>query len=268
MEEIKKAPIIYDTTFFNEMSKPIVRLPDLVPLTFNLQEDFVKKFPITSFTTDRDLESLKKEYLTIEGGIHQQTLPEISERFGVNIDFLGISVTVLGHTDTRDACCRLGAYVPIDLTKELRGIISYSAIWDLLQFLNICDPAQIELFYTNLSIKKIAKELNITLKLLYKFLDKLCIKLPFGINTRLNLTCLKYLELYTNHYKKKYLSTHESNEYTINGTTTKGIPNTEDISTLGPSTVTKGKGANSTAMECTTTNTITNESTNKSHINE
>ncbi|KAF5153188.1 hypothetical protein TpMuguga_04g02455 [Theileria parva strain Muguga] len=93
------------------------------------------------------------------------------------------------------------------MTRELRGIISYSAIWDLLQFLNICDPTEIELFYTNLSLHQIANELNISMKLLRKFLEKLGVKLPFGDETRLNITCLKYLELFTKHYKMKYKPT-------------------------------------------------------------
>ncbi|UKJ89411.1 hypothetical protein MACJ_002661 [Theileria orientalis] len=186
IERIKNAPTIYDTTFVKEMARPITRLPDLIPRTFNLQEDYVHPFPITSMRSDRELEDLKREYLTIEGGIHQQTLPEISKRFQVSVDFLG------------DACCRLGAHAPIDLTRELRGIISYSAIWDLLQFLNICDGAEIELFYPRINLKQVACELKVELDKVYECLNKLKIKAPFGDDTRLNLTCLKSLEYHIN----------------------------------------------------------------------
>ncbi|UKK02420.2 hypothetical protein MACK_002512 [Theileria orientalis] len=186
IEKIKNAPTIYDTTFVREMARPITRLPDLIPRTFNLQEDYVHPFPITSMRSDKELEDLKREYLTIEGGIHQHTLPEISKRFQVSVDFLG------------DACCRLGAHAPIDLTKELRGIISYSAIWDLLQFLNICDGAEIELFYPRMNLKQVARELKVGLDKVYECLDKLKIKAPFGDDTRLNLTCLKSLEYHIN----------------------------------------------------------------------
>ncbi|BAM42438.1 conserved hypothetical protein [Theileria orientalis strain Shintoku] len=208
IERIKNAPTIYDTTFIKEMARPITRLPDLIPRTFNLQEDYVHSFPITSMRSDRELEDLKREYLTIEGGIHQQTLPVCSTRVSIyhsiqqslSVDFLGLKLILFIYyaTVASDACCRLGAHAPIDLTKELRGIISYSAIWDLLQFLNICDGAEIELFYPRMNLKEVARELKVGLDKVYECLNKLKVKAPFGDDTRLNLTCLKSLEYHIN----------------------------------------------------------------------
>lgn len=125
---------------------------------------------------------MKKEYLSFHGGIHEETLPEISRRHEISLDFLG------------DACCRLGARPPISLDMPLRGIISYSAMWDLIEFLNIADTVEVETFYTFLDIENVASELGKSVDEVVDACDRLGIKLPFGIKTKLNVHCLTMVE--------------------------------------------------------------------------
>lgn len=182
LEEMRNAPVIHDTQFIDAMQDPINRLPDIIPRTFNLQPDVERPYPEYKAMNKAELEELKKEYLNFKGGIHEQTLLEISRRYEISLDFLG------------DACCRLGAKVPIPLDMPLRGIISYSAMWDLIEFLNIADTVEVETFYTFLDIEAVAKELKKPVDEIVKACDKLGVKLPFGLKTKLNLHCLTILE--------------------------------------------------------------------------
>ncbi|GBE59403.1 hypothetical protein, conserved [Babesia ovata] len=181
-EELRNAPVVHDTAFIKAMQDPINRLPDIIPRTFNLQHDVERPYPRYAATHKAELEDMKREYLSFKGGIHEETLPEISQRFEISLDFLG------------DACCRLGAQPPVALDMPLRGIISYSAIWDLAEFLNIADTLEVEAFYSILNIKEVAAELGKTVKEVEEACESLNIKLPFGAETKLNLHCLLVVE--------------------------------------------------------------------------
>ncbi|GFE52925.1 hypothetical protein BaOVIS_003290 [Babesia ovis] len=182
VEELRNAPVVHDLAFVKAMSDPINRLPDMIPRTFNLQHDVERPYPQYMLHHRHELEALKKEYLSMRRGIHEQTLPEISRRFEVSLHFLG------------DACCRLGAKPPVPLDLPLRAIISYSAIWDLTEFLNIADTLEIESFYTFMNLEEVAHEFGNTVAEVKEACAKLGIKLPFGNETRLNLHCLLTVE--------------------------------------------------------------------------
>ncbi|GIX61835.1 S-layer protein, putative [Babesia caballi] len=181
-EEMLNAPVVHNTAFIEAMQNPINRLPDIIPRTFNLQPDIERPYPRYVAGHRTELEELKKEYLSFKGGIHEETLPEISHRYEVSLDFLG------------DACCRLGAIPPVPLDTPLRGIISYSAIWDLVEFLNIADTIEIEAFYSIMNIAEIAADMNKSVDEVVEACGRLRIKLPYGPATRLNLHCLSVLE--------------------------------------------------------------------------
>ncbi|KAK1933105.1 hypothetical protein X943_002188 [Babesia divergens] len=181
-EEMRNAPVVHDMSFIEAMENPINRLPDIIPRTFNLQPDLERPYPQYHAMHKEELEQLKKEYLSFHGGIHEETLPEISRRYEISLDFLG------------DACCRLGARPPVSLDMPLRGIISYSAMWDLIEFLNIADTVEVETFYTFLDIENVASELGKSVDEVVNACDRLGIKLPFGIKTKLNVHCLTMVE--------------------------------------------------------------------------
>ncbi|AFZ80885.1 hypothetical protein BEWA_002920 [Theileria equi strain WA] len=191
IEKIKNAPVIYDTYFFNEMNKPETQLPDLIRPTFNLQEDTRHSVPNRTQMDEPEIAEMKKQYLTIAGGIHEQTLPEIAERFEVPVNFLG------------DACCRLGAHAPVSKELPLRALISYSAIWDLLQFLNIADGMEVELLYAPFEMEEIAKRLEVDIEDIIAACEALEIKLPFEMETRLNLHCLAAVEIVIKKWKRE-----------------------------------------------------------------
>ncbi|KAK2196971.1 hypothetical protein BdWA1_002220 [Babesia duncani] len=182
IQEIKNAPVIYDVDFFREMEKPINRLADMIPPTFNLDPESTRIYPDISSYDPAEISDLKKEFLSIDGGIHEQTIPEIAQRFEVSVDFLG------------DACCRLGAKAPIQMDVPLRALISYSAIWDLVQYLNIADNMEIELYYSPFTVEQVARELQENLQDVLVACELLEIKLPFGIDTRLNMHCQAAVE--------------------------------------------------------------------------
>ncbi|CDR96546.1 hypothetical protein, conserved [Babesia bigemina] len=181
-EELRNAPVVHDTEFIKALQDPINRLPDIIPRTFNLQHDVERPYPKYAATHKAELEDMKREYLSFKGGIHEETLLDISQRYEISLDFLG------------DACCRLGARPPVPLDMPLRSIISYSAIWDLTEFLNIADTLEVEAFYSILNITDVAAELGKTVKEVEEACKSLNIKLPFGAETKLNLHCLLVVE--------------------------------------------------------------------------
>ncbi|EDO07844.1 hypothetical protein BBOV_III002790 [Babesia bovis T2Bo] len=181
-EELRNAPIVHDVEFIKAMNDPINRLPDIIPRTFNLQPDVERPYPRYLPHHKEELEELKKEYLSFRGGTHDLTLPEISQRFEISLHFLG------------DACCRLGARAPIPLDVPIRAIVSYSAIWDLIEFMNIADNMELEAFYSIMNVHEMAEEYGTTVEGVKEACDKLGIKLPFGAESRLNLHCFTIVE--------------------------------------------------------------------------
>ncbi|PHJ21067.1 hypothetical protein CSUI_005091 [Cystoisospora suis] len=158
-------------------------MAETVPKTFQPKdEDVVAEENPTTAKSEWDhltVEERKRLYLLGNpNSIIDETVHSLAEAFAVPEDFIG------------DFLCRQGMVdPPIPVDVPLRELADPAAVWNLIEYLQLQDPARIHDMYPMDTIEHIAEDFNCPVQRVLDACDALRIKLPFGVSSRVNVDC-------------------------------------------------------------------------------
>ncbi|EPR61822.1 hypothetical protein TGGT1_282150 [Toxoplasma gondii GT1] len=158
-------------------------MAETVPKTFQPRDDdsIVVDEPVKHAENEWDhltVEERKRKYL--EGnpnGVVTETVQSLAEAFSVPEDFIG------------DFLCRQGVQPPVPVDVPLKELTDPAAVWNLVEYLQVQDPAQVHNMYPLDTVEQIAEEFNCSVQYILDACEALKIKLPFGTKSRLNVEC-------------------------------------------------------------------------------
>eukprot|EP00920_Eleutheroschizon_duboscqi_P027666 GHVT01067778.1.p3 GENE.GHVT01067778.1~~GHVT01067778.1.p3 ORF type:complete len:296 (+),score=48.79 GHVT01067778.1:9185-10072(+) len=161
------------------------RLAEDIPKSFfptgNLSPDVEHVIRDDDDTQEMPVEEKKRKVLSTPGGVADWSLEQMTEYFSVTPHFIA------------DVLAKHGADCPVLKDVPLRSLVDVAIIWDMLEYLNIMDPMDIEDCYPIETIDILAEEYGCSTAEVIKLCKILEIKLPFGSQSRVNVECYDVL---------------------------------------------------------------------------
>ncbi|CRH02717.1 conserved Plasmodium protein, unknown function [Plasmodium relictum] len=231
-DNIFKEPIVNDYSFDKEIS-----MADKLRRTFNFENDEnlpdkIKQYGNENNESDELTEEKQEIYRreVLKHGALQETIHEFHYKHSLSLDFLGDFICKFSNAHiqeinkyrykTKEEIKDLGSnelesflsqdtinkdfivYKFVDTNDLIKNYLTTKDIVTLIEYSNIADPVDINHYYSPETLFMISEEYNITINHIIDACTKLNIKLPYGGDTHLNMSCYNLLTCYLSKYKK------------------------------------------------------------------
>ena len=127
---------------------------------------------INNLTTDQTIDDS-------EHSISQMSVREISEAYQFSMPFLG------------DFMIQLGCREPLDIDTKICKLLTGEQIFSLLNALTTLDAYESNAGYDSMSLRELAKSLDVTKDRILRIAKKEELNLPFGLDTVLHLSLVE-----------------------------------------------------------------------------